>query len=271
MITNFKWLFLHTICNAQNVEKHGMNTLRNRRTIRTYSDKTIENELLDELFALAARSSNTGNMQLYSVVVTRDSTIKQALAPAHFNQKQVTEAPVLLTFCADLNRTTAWCEQRKAKPGFDNLQALTYAAIDAIIFAQTFCVAAEGHGLGICYLGTTTYNAESIIDTLKLPELVIPVTTISIGYPADTNPAALNDRLPLEGIVHNETYHAFTHESIDRIYAFKEQLDESGNFVSINRKETLAQVYTDIRYKKADNEFFSQAWVQAIKRQGFLK
>jgi len=246
-----------------------MNSLKNRRTVRAYSEKTIDETLLNELLMIACRSSNTGNMQAYSIIVTKDSAQKQALAPAHFNQKQVTDAPIVLTFCVDFNRIGQWCQQRNAAPGFDNAQALTYAFIDAVIVAQTFCVAAEEAGLGICYLGTTTYNAETIIDVLELPSLVLPVTTISVGYPKEPATTPLPDRLPLEGIVHQEKYTAFDAAAIDRIYSEKEALEESLRFIEINQKETLAQIYTDIRYKKADNEFFSAAWIKAIKRQGF--
>ena len=60
------------------------------------------------------------NMQLYSVIVTRDKQMKERLAPAHFNQPMVTGAPVVLTFCADFNRFSKWCRERKAVPGYDN-------------------------------------------------------------------------------------------------------------------------------------------------------
>ena len=247
-----------------------MNSLKTRRTVRAYSDKALDETLLNELLETACRSSNTGNMQAYSIVVTRDVKQKQALAPAHFNQKQVTEAPVVLTFCVDFNRISHWCQQRNAVPGFDNIQALTYASIDAIIVAQTFCVAAEEAGLGICYLGTTTYNAETIVDVLHLPKLVLPITTISVGYPKESATTPLPDRLPLEGIIHQEKYLDFDVAAIDRIYAEKEALEESLRFLEINQKDTLAQIYTDIRYKKSDNEFFSTAWLSAIRKQGFL-
>jgi nitroreductase len=247
-----------------------MNSLKNRRTVRAYSEKELDESLLNDLLLTACRSSNTGNMQAYSIIVTRDTAQKQALAPAHFNQKQVTDAPVVLTFCVDYHRIGQWCQQRNAAPGFDNLQALTYAAIDAVIVAQTFCVAAEEAGLGICYLGTTTYNAETIIDVLGLPQLVLPITTLSVGYPKEPAATPFPDRLPLEGIVHHEKYLFFDAAAIDRIYAEKEALEESLKFIELNQKQTLAQIYTDIRYKKSDNEFFSQSWLKAIKRQGFL-
>lgn len=246
-----------------------MTAMQNRKTVRKYIDKNIEDSLLNELFSLASRSSNTGNMQAYSVIVTKNKDIKKQLSPFHFNQPQLINAPVVLTICADLNRVTKWAKLRKANPGFNNVQALTFATIDAIIFAQTFCVAAEEKGLGICYLGTTTYNAKQIADVLNLPDLVIPVTTITVGYPDESVEVIVQDRLPLEGFIHNEVYSNYSESDIDNIYGYKESLPESKKFIEINKKETLAQVYTDIRYKKEDNEFFSKEFIEAIRAKGF--
>lgn len=243
--------------------------LTNRRTIRKYTDKKIDNALLNELLEAAAQSSNTGNMQTYSVVITTAEELKKQLAPAHFNQPMVTQAPVVLTFCADFNRFSKWCEQRNAEPGYDNFQSFMAAAIDAIIFAQTFAVAAETAGLGICYLGTTTYNAQEIIDTLHLPKLVIPVTTITLGYPETIPP--VTDRLPLESIVHYEQYVDFEPKKIDALYAEKENAEFYKNFVAENNKETLAQVFTDVRYTRKNNEFFSEKFIKALVQQGFLE
>lgn len=248
-----------------------MNSMKTRRTLRSYSGRPVDDTLLYELMETAFRASNTGNMQAYSVVITREPAIKLALSPLHFNQSQVMQAPVVLTFCADFNRFTKWCEQREATPAYDNIQALTYASIDAVIAAQAFCTAAEEQGLGICYLGTTTYNADQIVSVLNLPKLVVPVTTITLGYPKEPDLTPLPDRLPIDGVIHKETYQEYNPEDIDRIYAMKESLPENRHFVELNKKKTLAQLFTDIRYTKADNEHFSETWIQTLRLQGFLK
>jgi hypothetical protein len=180
----------------------------------------------------------------------------------------ITQAPLVLTFCADFNRFTKWCEQREANPGYNNFQSFMATAIDAIIAAQTFCIAAESAGLGICYLGTTTYNAQEIIDVLKLPKLVVPITTITVGYPA--NIPDQTDRLPLKAVVHYEQYTDFSAEEIDKIYTEKETSDFYKQFVLENNKETLAQVFTDIRYSKNNNEFFSEKFLKVLKNQRFI-
>ena len=242
--------------------------LLNRKTIRKYSDKPIEDSLLYDLLSKGCRASTTGNMQVYSVIITRDPVMKKKLEPLHFGQKMVTGAPVVLTFCADFNRFSKWCRQRKAEPGYDNFLSFMTAAIDALLVAQTLCIAAEAEGLGICYLGTTTYMVKDIIEVLKLPPGVIPVTTVTLGWPAE-NPEQV-DRLPLEAVVHKEVYQDYNPEKIDRYYSEKEKRPDSVQFVKENNKETLAQVFTDVRYKKEDNIHFSKMLLQTIKEQGFM-
>lgn len=244
--------------------------MKNRRTIRKYTEQDIPEELLNELLEVAVRASNTGNMQLYSVVVTRDQSNKEKLAPAHFNQPMITTAPVVLTFCADANRFVKWAEQRKAEAGFDNLQTFIASTIDAMLFAQAFCDAAEENGLGICYLGTTAYNADKIIEALSLPRLVVPIVTVTVGYPAMPLPEQV-ERLPLAAVIHQEAYVDYTPDMIDELYGEKEALEVNKQFVKENNKETLAQVFTDVRYTKKNNEYFSEVLLKVLKEQGFMK
>jgi FMN reductase [NAD(P)H] len=209
-----------------------------------------------------------GNLQLYSVVVTRSEEKKKELAPAHFNQPMVTQAPVVLTICADFNRTSVWARNRKAEPGYNNFLSFINASIDALLYTQTLCNLMDEEGLGYCYLGTTVYMPQMIIDTLQLPQLVMPVATLTAGWPAEE--PALSDRLPLESFVHNETYQDYSPQTIDTYYKYKEELEENRHFCEINQKETLAQIFTDIRYTKKDNEAMSAVLLKTLKHQGFL-
>ena len=245
-----------------------MKNLETRRTIRSYSSREVSDDLLNRLIGLASRTQTMGNLQLYSVIVTRSAEQKALLAPAHFNQPMVTSAPVVLTICADFRRTTQWARCRKADPGYDNMLSFQNAATDALLFTQTLCCLMDEEGLGYCFLGTTVYQPQQIIDILQLPTLVMPVATLTVGWPAEEPP--LSDRLPVESFVHQETYHDYTPEDIDRYYTAKEQLPENRHFCELNHKETLAQVFTDIRYTRADNEALSQTLIDTLKRQQFL-
>lgn len=242
--------------------------LQERRTIRKYSSKPLDDKLITDLLTMGCRASTTGNMQLYSIIITRDEERKRELAPFHFNQKMITEAPVILTFCADFNRFNKWCLMKHAEPGYDNFLSFMTASIDALLVAQTVCIAAESRGLGICYLGTTTYMAHKIIEVLKLPKGVVPVTTVTIGWPAEKPDQV--DRLPLKAIIHNEFYCDYSEDTLEEYYKEKEEREDSQQFVNENNKKTLAQVFTDVRYKKADNIHFSNMLLQVLRDQGFL-
>ena len=245
-----------------------MKNLLTRRTIRKYSDKDVDELLLNRLMEEAARTQTMGNLQLYSVVITRSREMKKLLAPAHFNQPMLTEAPVVLTVCADFNRTSFWAKCRKAEPGYDNLLSFMNAATDALLYTQTLCNLMDEEGLGYCYLGTTIYQPQQIIDVLRLPRLTMPVATLTVGWPAEE--PELTDRLPLESFVHQERYNDYLAMDIDKYYYEKEHLPENQHFVRINHKETLAQIFTEIRYTRRDNEAMSETLIATLRNQGFL-
>jgi nitroreductase len=245
------------------------NTIISHKSIRKYKSDPIPPELLEDILSTGTRASTTGNMQVYSMIVTRNKDDLKLLWEVHFRQNMVLEAPVHITFCADFNRVNTWCRYRKAEPGYDNFLSFFTAAIDALLVAQNVCLAAEEQGLGICYLGTATYNAGRLIEILNLPEGVVPVAAIVMGYP-DEDPG-ITDRLPLEAVVHHEKYRNYSETRIDEIYSLRESSSQTRQLLGINRKETLAQIFTDIRYTKKDNEFFSAKFLDVLKKQGFLK
>lgn len=239
-----------------------------RTSIRKYANRPVDDALLNRLLEEAERTQTMGNLQLYSVVVTRSEEMKRLLSPAHFNQPMVTQAPVVLTFCADYHRTTEWALQRKGHPGYDNFLSYQNAATDALLYCQRFCDLAEAEGLGLCFLGTTVYQPQQIIDVLHLPRLAMPVATITLGWP-DEHPEA-TERLPLSAIRHDETYQPVTAETINRDYAAKEAFPANQEFVRINQTETLAQIFTDIRYTATDCRSMSVGLLDCLRRQGFL-
>ena len=238
------------------------------RSVRKYQLKAIPEDILRQILEAGICASNTGNMQMYSMIVTKGETLKQQLWEVHFRQDMVLQAPVIMTFCADVNRFGKWCRLRKADPAYENLLWFCNATIDATLASQNVALAAESFGLGICYLGTTTYNSARIIDILKLPKGVMPVTTLVVGYPDEQPP--LTGRLPLDAVVHQETYHDDTDEKIDRLYADLEASEQTRQLLETNQKETLAQVFTDKRYTRKDNEAASASYLESMKRQGFM-
>ncbi len=241
----------------------------NHKSIRHYQNKPIPCDLLDTILLAATKGSTTGNMQLYSIIVNKDEEMKKKIAPLHFNQSAILEAPVILTFCADFNRFIRWCDQRNASHGYNNIQCLSWSIVDAIIAAQNACIAAESLGLGICYIGTVTYNIKPLSQIYNLPQHVVPIACITLGYPAENPP--ISDRLPMNAIIHQEIYTDYSPEKIDTIFAEKENSPLTQQLLQENQMENLAKIFAEKRYCKKDNEFFAQELMDFLKTQDFIK
>ena len=233
-------------------------------TVRQYQDKPVEEAVIERIIECGGRASNTGNMQVYSVVVTREPELRKRLSELHFGQGST--APVMLTVCADVNRYHLWCRQRGCDEPYGNFLWFVSGVIDASLFAQNLCIAAESEGLGFCHLGTVLYNTKAIAELLELPKGVVPVIALSVGYPAQQ--PALSERLPVEGIMHKEKYHPYTGEDIDRIHKVREEFPFNQEMVRQNGTRNLAEIFTKIRYPRESNEAISKALKEFLAQAG---
>lgn len=244
-------------------------TLLAHRSIREFSNREVDNATLDSILQAACNGSTMGGMQLFSIIVTKDKAMMEKMAPFHFNQPMATNAPFILTFCADFHRFDRYCECRGTDTdAYHNLQAYQWAVTDALIAAQNACVAAESLGLGFCWLGTITYNTPQFIETLNLPKHVIPVACIPMGYPLH-NDTPLTPKLPYKTLVHSETYRTYSDEEINRAYEHIETAPGNANMIKEYGFKSLAEDYVLRRYKKEDNEYFSEVLRKCIDEQGF--
>ena len=246
------------------------------RSIRRYRSDPLPAADLARILEAATRASSSGNMQTYTILVTKDAARREALWKMHYEQDMVREAPVLLTFCADWHRMVEWCRASDADPHYDNLLSFLVGFADAMIAAQNAALAAEALGYGICYMGTTLGCVPELIDFFRLPPLVFPATTLVVGTPAeDPAPRA---RLPMAGIVHEERYRDFDGPRLADTYRQRET--EGWNrymtFPDLAKRmvesgvKNLAQVYTHLKYTREDNERLSADLAAALARQGFL-
>ena len=245
-----------------------MNTieiLKNHRSIRRYKSTPVPQGLIDRMVEAGARASNTGNMQLYSIIVTQEKERIEALSKLHYGQGST--APLFLTICADVNRYHHWCRLRGCDEPYGNFLWLLSATVDASLFAQNICVAAESEGLGFCYLGTVMYNTAQIATLLEIPKGVVPVITLSMGYP-DEQPEQ-SERLPLNGIIHKEKYRHYSDDDIEEIHRLREEWPFNREMVKQNGVRNLAELFTTKRYPRKDNEAISAALKEFIMQAGF--
>lgn len=253
--------------------------LQSHRSIRKYHDRPLDDDLVDEVLAEAlAGSSSSGNLNMVSVVKTRDAVRKTRLYELHFEQPMVLQAPLVLTFCADTFRTRQWLAQRGARLNFGNLLSYHVAAFDAIILAQTTALALESRGLGLCYMGTTLHRMAEIADFLELPDHCVPVTSMVVGWP-DEAPTP-RDRLPPAAWIHDERYRRPSSDDIDRHFAEREVAGWNryramgGDRVRMMEElgiTSLAQFYTsDMKYAPEPFERDSEKLRALLEAKGFL-
>jgi nitroreductase len=251
-------------------------TIHQHRSIRKYKPDPIPDSLLTRLLEAGIRASSSGNMQTYSIIVTRNKDLREQLYKAHFDQNMVLEAPILITFCADFHRMRQWLRISHAPDNFDNFMSFMIAAIDAILVSQNVALAAESEGLGICYLGSTFSNCNQVGRILELPDNVVPVVGFTIGYPNE-DPAP-RDRLPLDGLVHQETYQDYSDERIAEIYREREvkgwerymSYPRLRKLIIDSGVENLAQVYTEVKYSRRSHQEFSKKVLNFLKQQNFM-
>ena len=238
--------------------------MMNHRSVRKFTAEGVSDELLNEIVDCGLRGSNTGNMQLYSVIATRREPLRSELCKLHFGQCDT--APLWLTVCVDVNRYHHYCRLNQCDEPYGNLLWFTSALVDATIAAQNICVAAEARGLGFCYLGTVMYNMRQIASLLQCPKGVVPVITIAMGHPAEE--ARVSERLGRDAVLHEEVYHDPSDEDVVRTHRVREELPFNQEMVRQNGTRNYCEIFTTIRYPHGQNVAISQEMLQFLKDSG---
>ncbi len=251
-------------------------TIHRHRSIRKYKQDPVPEDLLKNILEAGIRASSSGNMQAYSIIISRDRNLRERLFEPHMHQSMVLDAPVLLTFCADFHRMRRWLHLSGAPDSFDNFMSFMVAAIDAILVSQNVALAAESEGLGICYLGSTLANCDQIGEILNIPRGVVPVVGFTLGYPAqDPDP---RDRLPLDGLLHDEVYQDYSDKRILEIYCDRERYgwDRYMSYPRLRKLveeagvENLAQIYSVVKYTRESHQRYSKKILKYLSEQDYM-
>jgi len=173
-------------------------------SVRSYKPDPVSNEMIESIVVAGQRASTSSNLQMYSVVVTTDEDKRKEIKTLCGNQKHIEQAPVFMTWCADLSRLERMCDLRGYQQESGNMENLLLAVIDVTLMMQNAALAAESMGLGICYIGGIRNDPQAVIDLLGLPKLVFPLVGMTLGWPE--KPAMIRPRLPLEAVLHWERY-----------------------------------------------------------------
>jgi nitroreductase len=199
---------------TKNATSELLNIFFNRRSIRKFSSKTVPEETVQKIVEVGQRAPSACNLQTYSIIWVKDAEIKEKVLDACWASRQMRNVPVVLVICADFRRLRRTLDYLKADHCFK--QEGGYAIklmsiIDASLVAENMTMAAECLGLGSVYLGMALANKE-VIKILKMPEGVLPLTLLCIGYSEEEPPT--RPRLPLSAILHVNSYRDPSDEEI---------------------------------------------------------
>ncbi|MFH1501483.1 MAG: nitroreductase family protein [Candidatus Eisenbacteria bacterium] len=194
--------------------------LTNRRSVRHFEDRPVEDELLNELLDAAANAPSGGNIQPVSIIVVREPERRRRLSEIVGDQPWVRNAPVSLVFCVDFERVRRWAGLSGVSfRGSESAASFLIAYADLMCAAQTVAILAEDRGLGSVYVGTILTQMGHAADLLDLPGGVLPLMVLTLGYPA-SRPTGI-PKLPGSVLAHDERYSAPTDAELGRAFEAK--------------------------------------------------
>jgi nitroreductase len=249
-----------------------MDCLMDHRSVRKYSDREIEPEVLDSILRAGTRAATGGNLQLYTMIVVDDETmltrLDQAMEVPFLGPSNCRTAVLALV---DLFRVRKWIETHTGNPITTNRPYNFFMAIwDALIALQNIVIAAESAGLGSCYLGSGVEL--DVGDLFGAPDGVFPAGLVSLGYPV-TRPG-LSMRLPDEAVIHRNRYRIPDGGEIADWYAERDRVWDT---VPEARRELLAEqgigsIAEALSIQKFSRQIVEQrsgGILRALKRSGF--
>ena len=165
-----------------------LDVIRKRYSCRAYQDKSVEQDKLDCILEAARLAPSARNMQDWRFVVVTDKAIKSQVA-ATTNRPEVFEkAGVIIAACSNSDHVMR-CGQ-------------AIGPIDVSIALEHICLQAADLGLGTCWIGS--FDADKVRQILEIPENVVIIELMTVGYPADSKPEP--KREPIEKIVCYDTW-----------------------------------------------------------------
>ncbi|ATA24315.1 nitroreductase A [Brenneria goodwinii] len=182
--------------------------LRHHRSIRAFTSQTLTDEQRGAIVAAAQSASSSSFLQCSSIIRITDPAIRQTLVHYCGEQRYVAQAAEFWVFCADFHRHLQISPQ--AEVGM--AEQLLIGCIDTAIMAQNALIAAESLGLGGVFIGGIRNSIADVTTLLKLPQQVLPLFGLCLGYP-DAEPP-LKPRMPPEMLLHENAYQPLDGEKL---------------------------------------------------------
>ena len=191
--------------------------LNERASLRNFSTKPVTDDVLDEVLSAGLHSASGGNLQPFSVIVVRDTSISSKLAELCEGQAWIASAPLNLLFCIDFHRLERMSELHAAPfTCHKSFRHFWISFQDTVIAAQSICTAADSLGLGSVYIGTVLECFRELKSLFELPRLVFPVVLLSLGYPEESRRMA--PKLNKDAVVHMGKYRHIPDDELEAMY-----------------------------------------------------
>jgi len=198
------------------VENSTIELIHKHGSLREYKPDPVDIETLETIVHAGQRAATSSNLQMYSVIVTLDISDRQTLQGLCGEQHHISQAPVFLTWCADLSRLDRICSKKGYHHQSGFVENFLLAVVDTSIAAQNAGLAAEALGLGFCYIGAIRNNPRQVIKLLRLPRLVFPLFGMTLGWPV--SPPKARPRLPLKAVLHWDHYDSTGESQLLQVY-----------------------------------------------------
>ncbi|WP_113674357.1 nitroreductase family protein [Vallitalea guaymasensis] len=239
-----------------------MKLLYERASCRSFQDKDIEEDLLNQVIDAGLHGATGGNLQPYSIIKITSEETKKRLVEECEMQKIVANAPVNLLFCIDWRRLGRWAKACNAPfTATKSYRHFWIALQDTVICAQNICTAADSVGLGSVYIGTVESCFIELKSICNIPEGVFPVVLLSLGYP--TKYPAPRKKLGVEALVHNEQYQDLDIEELIRLH--DEKYEHKTLPITEEKLQTIYEVTADVSDKSNAENI-----INTIKEQGHI-
>lgn len=174
------------------------------RVCRCYEARDVAPGLVRLLCACALSAPTKSDLQQSDILIIRDKEKRHAIGALLPEMPWLIDAPVLIIVLDNGRRTPRIAEMRGKPFPNDHLDLFFNATVDAAITLASFVQVAEAAGLGCCPISVIRDHAQTIAEMCALPEKVVPVAGLTLGWPAEAG--ALSPRLPLSVTVHEERY-----------------------------------------------------------------
>ena len=176
------------------------------RVHRRFSERAVDPALLRLLSACALSAPSKSDLQQADILVVREAAEQRAIAALIPDMPWIADAPVFLVFLANGSRLPQIARLRGKPFPNDHLDLFFNAVVDSAIVLTTFMRAAAAVGLGCCPISAIRDRAEAVSELLALPERVVPVAGLCVGWPAEAG--GITPRLGLETTLHEDRYRA---------------------------------------------------------------